>query len=111
MEKAALPQALKRLDGYLRKHGWMITAPYDGIKFMHQSATLCVLCGNIIEGQIFIPSLTDVDSGVLTAGAVCANLAQCEQRRKDREAQEKATIESRLKVIEEQIVFPSGEGQ
>jgi hypothetical protein len=111
MEKAALPQALKRLDGYLRKHGWMITAPYDGIKFMHQSATLCVLCGNITEGQIYIPSLTDIKSSVAIARTVCANLELCAQRREDSAAREKAACESRLKVIEEQLVFPSGEGQ
>ena len=109
MSKAELPQVLKRLDVYLRKHGLMITEPYDGIRFVHQSETFCTLCGDMSEGQIYIPSLAEIQFSTIRIRTVCANLERCDQRRKDNAAREKASRESRLQVIEEHLVFPEGE--
>ena len=114
-----MPQMLERFDAYLRKYGLEIMTA-DGVRMMNPSVHHpCVLCGNATETQIYIPHLgktKGVRFGV-SFGAVCMNLARCEQRRKDREAAEKAVLESRrlhtvtrakarLKAIEKQIVFP-----
>lgn len=110
MSKAELPQVLKRLNGYLRKHGLEITMSYDDIKVMKRTGTPCTLCDDVAEPKIYIPWLTRIESRATTASTVCVNLALCEQRRKYNEAGKKAKFETRLKAIEEQIVYPAGEG-
>ena len=106
MSKADLPQGLKKLNGYLNKHGLEITAPYDGIRLLDQGGVPCVLCNEVIEDRIYIPSVACIEFGSTVARVICANLAQCDQRCKDNEAKKKAAFEAQLKAIEEHLVFP-----
>jgi len=109
-----LPQVLKRLNAYLKKCGWAIIEPYDDIRVADPSANRCVLCETTEGCKIIIPHLTHIESGGWGAtgdGAVCANLAQCHKRRKDREEQRKSASEGRLKEIAAKLVFPKGEAE
>jgi hypothetical protein len=110
VSKADLPQGLKRLNVYLRKHGLEIIEPYDGIRMMDRKGVPCVLCNEATEAQIYIPSVSCIEFGSTIARVICADLAQCHKRCFDNEAKEKAAFEARLKAIEEHLVFPYGGG-
>ena len=69
----------------------------------------CVLCNDVIEDRIYIPSVTCIESGVPICRVICANLARCDQRCKDNEAKKKAAFEAQLKAVEEHLVFPEDE--
>jgi hypothetical protein len=110
VSKADLPQGLKRLNVYLRKHGLEIVAPYDGIRMIDRKGFPCFLCNEVTEVRIYFPSVAVIDSGSTIAMVICANRAQCHKRYNDIEAEEKAAIEEHLKAIEEHLVFPDGGG-
>jgi hypothetical protein len=109
MAKAELPQVLKQLDTYLQKYGWEITEPYDNVRAEDPCSHRCVLCETTEGCKIVIPNLTRIESRVNTGAAVCANLAQCHKRRKDRTEREKFASEGRLKEVAAKLVFPKGE--
>ena len=111
MSKAELPQVLKKLDRYLHKSGLALTAPYDGIRVLDRGVVPCVLCGEETEARIYIPNVIDLESGVLICRVMCANLARCHKRCKDREEAEKDAFEAQFKAIEEHLVFPEDEAE
>lgn len=113
MSKVDLPQVLKKINRYLNKHGLEIVAPYEGIRMLDQKGVPCVLCGEETEDRIYIPNVATIHSGVTISRVMCANLAQCYKRCKDREEAEKAAVEAQFKAvfkaIEEHLVFPEDE--